>query len=914
MTMRFSFFCSFIFILLFSNIQGQDIPEDLQIKQDTLQSRIERLGETHLDVVAAYHDLELHYRQSGNFKKGLQANEAANKIQIELLGKNHLDVANFYNASSLYHKILGNYEKALEYNEKSLNIYLRQAEKNSTDIAKSYHNLAELLRLSGNYNEALESNMKALNIRVSQLEAPHVDLAKSYNNIAIVHMILGDYDKALKYIDQSLEMYIELFGDEHYEVAASYQNAALIAHYLDDYPRALELIGKTLEIKERDLGPEHFELAAVHNNLAVFHKNMGNLEKALLSNKKSLKIKEKHLSKHHPELATSYYNMSDVLRELGDLEQALDYNIKGHDIYSRQFPTHHDFVIDASVMLSKTYADMGNYELADSMLHIALPASIEQLNKNYLYLSAEQRIAYLDATLANRRYLYQYAAIHGNDKLYELVANLLLNTKSLALDYGRSVRSIINKTNDEQLIEQSNELQSISQKISDIELLPLEKRAEKGYDLETMQGERDELARKILQHEQLNSRLDNPIVQWQEIQQKLQPNEATIDFIHFYNEVDSTLLYYAVLIRPDLVAPKFIAIVNEKSLAPLFKIDEQNGRPNYTQNNRQRKLLYREVWQPLQPHLDGIDKIHLSTSGLLHKVDFGLLQNNSNEYLADFYRFRYYTDMRDFNKKESTLPTYKDAVLMGHILYDLKDKVNYQEEEESLAIGSSRNTRNKVEPLPETLKEVKTIGKICKKSKIKPTILTIDAATEDTVQYFTGKHAPDILHFATHGMFVEDDTTKNEPSVGIKDRLSLTKNPLQRSVLMLYGANHSWSKGEQINGSEEDGILTAQEVTLLNLSNTDLVVLSACNTGLGNIHNTEGVFGLQRAFKLAGADAILVSLWPVDDAITKDMMILFYTNLLKHKQDAATALYNTKTEMRERNELPHFWAGFILVE
>lgn len=888
---------------------------NLQIKKDTLQNRIDRFGEKHLDVVDAYYNLELLYRQSGNFKAALDVNEKANKIQIDLLDSTHLDVGKFYNASSLYHRLLGDYKAAFKHNKTSLNIFLSQAKIDSISIAKSYNNLATLHTLSGNYSEALKLNIKTLNIRLDHLKAPNIELAQSYKNISIVYKRLGAYDKALSYSKQELEMYIELFGKDHQQIAGCYQNAALIAYRLNDYTKALKFNDSALIIKRLHLPEGHFDFAAIYNNLAVIHADMGNFEEALSTNQKAFNIREKNLPENHPELATSYYNFGVSLRELGTLKQALDYTKKSHDIYVNQFSSSHRDVIATGVLLSKIYADMGNYKLADSLLHVSIPASIEQLNKGYLYLSDEQRIAYLDATQFNRQFLYQYAAENRRDNIYQLTANLLLNTKSLALDYDRSVRSIINKTNDQQLIRWSDELKSISQKISNIELLSLEKREEKGYNLKNMQDERDELARKILQNEQLNSRLDNPIVQWQEIQQKLQSDEATVDFIHFYNEVDSSLLYYAVFIRPDLAAPKFIAIANEKSLVPLFKMDEQNGRPNYTQSNTQRKLLYNKIWQPLQPHLNGIHKIHLSGTGLLHKVDFDLLQNNSNEYLADLYQFRYYTDMRDFNKKESTRATYQDAVLMGHILYDLKDKVNYQEEEASLAIAATRSTRDKVEPLPETLKEVKAIGKICKKAKLKSIVLTIDAATEDTVQHFTGKHAPDILHFATHGMFLEENSTLgNENQSGIKDRLRLAKNPLQHSVLMLYGANHSWMKGEQITGSEEDGILTAQEVTHLNLSNTDLVVLSACNTGLGQVHNTEGVFGLQRAFKLAGADAILVSLWPVDDAITKDMIILFYTNLLKYEQDAATALYNAKAEMRERNELPRFWAGFILVE
>ena len=156
---------------------------------------------------------------------------------------------------------------------------------------------------------------------------------------------------------------------------------------------------------------------------------------------------------------------------------------------------------------------------------------------------------------------------------------------------------------------------------------------------------------------------------------------------------------------------------------------------------------------------------------------------------------------------------------------------------------------------------------------------------------------------------------KSGQLTGSRDRLRTADNPLQRSALMLYGANETWTKGRPILGSGEDGILTALEVTTLDLQNTDLVVLSACSTGLGNVHNTEGVFGLQRAFKLAGVEYVVASLWDVDDAATKDLMVLFYENLLLKKQDPVTALRNAKDELREDDGYePKDWAGFILIE
>ena len=267
-------------------------------------------------------------------------------------------------------------------------------------------------------------------------------------------------------------------------------------------------------------------------------------------------------------------------------------------------------------------------------------------------------------------------------------------------------------------------------------------------------------------------------------------------------------------------------------------------------------------------------------------------------------------------EEQSRKMTYKNMVLLGHILYDTEHKGQYLDDLESYDTLFTRNTRDGILPLKETLEEVMKIKDVGTNARLKTTMLTVDAASEDTVQYFVGEHAPNIIHFATHGVFLPPPGKRysKSDSTNTRSRLSTTHNPLQRSALMLYGANETWTKGRPILGSGEDGILTALEVTALDLQNTNLVVLSACSTGLGDVHNTEGVFGLQRAFRLAGVEYVVASLWDVDDGATKELMVKFYENLLKKKQDPTTALRNAKDYFRDKGWEPVDWAGFILIE
>ncbi len=169
--------------------------------------------------------------------------------------------------------------------------------------------------------------------------------------------------------------------------------------------------------------------------------------------------------------------------------------------------------------------------------------------------------------------------------------------------------------------------------------------------------------------------------------------------------------------------------------------------------------------------------------------------------------------------------------------------------------------------------------------------------------------SPSTIHLATHGYFFPDQEGEGQEST---DR-NAQEPPMVRSGLLLAGANKAWKEGVQIPGFE-DGILTAFEISQLNLTNTELVVLSACETGLGDIQGSEGVFGLQRAFKMAGVRYLIMSLWQVPDFQTQDLMTTFYAKWLEQGLPIPEAFRAAQLEMRDKYQSPYFWAGFVLVE
>ena len=810
------------------------------------------------------------YLKSGNYDKALTEYKEALKYQKKVFGGNHFKVAKSHNRLGAIYYQIGRKEEALTHHNEALNIYKAVFGDKNPDVARTYYHIGKVHGSIGDTQKAINLFSKAIEIQLETLGTKHLDLAWSYSAIGISYGNISDFKQAFFYHHKAINTAIKI-DDKHPVLASSYHGLGWIYFSNQDYKNAIIFQQKAIDITTKIYGDNGINSLKTYQDMGRSFSRLDKHEEAIICYKKVLS-KIDILGENHPLIIRCYEN------------------------------------------LATSHQNVGNYETADSMWRMAVIKGIEQFHTNCLFLPDNKRLMYLNEINVNHKNFYSFVVLHSKESNEQFVADLLLNTKSIVLDYAISVNNIIKDINNIEFKAQYKKLNTFNKKLVNPEKLANENSEQTNWDLNKLKDEREKLAFQILQHPKLKSKLNTETIKWQDVQNYLSDDEAVISFVEFHDHPNGKChsqnphLYYAVVIHKNLSSPQFVRITDKKTLAKLLRVDK-NERPNYLDKSSSMKAVYKALWQPLEPYLEGIKTVHISPSGILHRVPFESLQDTDDEYLAAKYEFHYYSAIRDMLKEKSQKNTYEDMLLMGHILYDLDKKSEYEQ---------IAGTRDGIDPLKETLKEVMRIDTIGREAHLKTTLLTIDAATEDTVQTFVGKRAPSIIHFATHGVFLPPLEKRHEglELTGSRDRLSAADNPLQRSALILAGANETWTKGRPILGSGEDGILTAFEVTVLDLQNTDLVVLSACSTGLGNVHNTEGVFGLQRAFKLAGVDYVVASLWDVDDTATKDLMVEFYTNLLERKQDPATALRNAKKYLREVKQYsdPEDWAGFILIE
>ena len=401
---------------------------------------------------------------------------------------------------------------------------------------------------------------------------------------------------------------------------------------------------------------------------------------------------------------------------------------------------------------------------------------------------------------------------------------------------------------------------------------------------------------------------------WEQLRAGLQPNQAAVQFIRYEHNgyfEPYTDGYFALVTLSESEAPMKVNLCTDEELGAILEKREGETTSDYVQRLYTRPdpdlpedslyfsgdRLYTLIWEPLEAILSGIDTILYSPVGQLNKIAFQALQYRWEDPLLN----HHVLIQRRFLPEPMPAPqTFSSITVAGGIHYS----PGTQPDEEQLA----ENRSDSWLPLGGTVTELNFIRQLSSKKGIAFRALDGDDATEEDFRDALTQQ-PEILHLGTHGFFLpntpSDSLSPGAPGYAFK----VSSNPLQRSGLLLTGGNDSWQNGTT---GDNDGILTASEISNMNLLNTKLVVLSACETGLGDIQGDEGVYGLQRAFAMAGAGQLIMSLWKVPDQYTAELMQLFYSALFEGNTPLHSLRMAQQTLAKKTG--PYNWAAFVLVQ
>ena len=412
---------------------------------------------------------------------------------------------------------------------------------------------------------------------------------------------------------------------------------------------------------------------------------------------------------------------------------------------------------------------------------------------------------------------------------------------------------------------------------------------------------------------------------WQNLQKNLGTHEVALEFTYVPDITPhKDIRYYAAFVlRKEYDYPKLIVLCEDKKVDDIVLND--NPDELFIDNiysSKSRDTLYTLIWSKIEPELNEYDTIYYSPMGSLVYLNFDLLMGTNGETLNDKYNLVRVSSTANIPNYKKNKQTFNSATLFGNIPYDesITDMAaessrysTYSGEDigGSLALRSP-DDRGRWGALPYTKLEIDSISLTLTGNEIATTSFEGAKGNEESFKALSGK-APDIIHLATHG-FVIDTQKKAEGNKFVEGTFAISPREgyLTWTGLMLAGANNAWTGNFNLD-NVEDGVLTADEISRLDLSNTKLVVLSACETARGKIDPVEGALGLQRAFKKAGVQTIVMSLWKVPDESTAILMTEFYRNLM-NGVEIHQALKNAENRVKELYPDPYYWAGFIILD
>jgi CHAT domain-containing protein len=807
------------------------------------------------------------------------------KTLYEQDGKNSTD--NYSQTISnlgLLYQSRGRYTKAKPFNEDA--IKLRENSENKGMLIVSINNNAVLKKETGFYTEAETDLKKALELAKTQND----QLAKALicNNLAMTYLDMNKLKEAESYMNTSITAAASVLKDNSSNAIKLQINLANIYRFEKKYDEAEKLYLKAIEIKEKKLGA-HPDLAHLKKGLAQLYMEMGKnneVEKLLQS---AYDINKRKLGESNPATVSTQQELANFYRFNNNATKALDLMqkvvIKKKEIYGENHPNYIQALEDL------TLAQWQNNKISEtkSNYKIVIDNTLNYINTFFNSLNDNEKTLYWEKTNTRLQRFYSFAQTNASDtSLTQQLYNTIINTKGFLLSNSSKIRNIISSSTDESLKAAYKQWLETKENLNQAYQLSKEELVQENVNVDSLKRRADELERELSQKSALFKESTNEqTVTYNTIQQQLKVGEAAVEILElneYKNGFTGNEKYIALLLTQNEL--KLIELGDAKNINNA--IGEFRTK---TIDQKPENEAYAATWKALDEQLKGITKLYLSLDGAYHQLSINALKDGAGKYLVDKYSLQFTGNTKDIisvKQTESASIKPSNAFLIGNPQY-----------------GSN----GVVAQLPGTEAEVKNITKLLTTYKVKATALYGANATEAKVKEI---NSPSILHIATHGYFLADlDQLETTKILGV-DVSAAKENPLLRSGVLLANCENVFDENFHPSPNSENGILTAYEAMSLNLDKTDLVVLSACETGLGSVKQGEGVYGLQRAFLIAGAKSIIMSLWSVSDDATMELMTLFYTNYAKsgNKQQAfSDAIKQLKIKYKE----PFFWSAFVML-
>lgn len=881
-------------------------------------------GETNPQYVNTLNSLAGLCFSMGNYILSEEYYRKCEVLYRKIYGEFHPEYAVFLNNYGLFLTARGDYPNAEKTLNRSLQINRNSFGAGHPDNVNMMVNLAQLMIEKGDFRSAESFILESLNIIKEKLGTEHPSYSNTLLSLGVLYYETGNYEKAGKSYNTAAEKIKTIYGENSTNYASVMNNIgtlylaeAVSAENISERnkfaAKAEDYIKKAIFCDSVANGVENAGFSTYLNNLAELYRNTQQFSKAENLLKRTIALERKHLGDNNAKLAVTYHNLSLLYEGAAMHDSAELYCSRALSIKQNVFGKSNPECSGTLASLARIYENKGEVLKSFELYKEALDMNYRLIRKNFSFLSEEEKAGYLKTLSVYENMFYTFALRNrkASPEITCQAYNNALTSKGILLRSSEEIRNHINSTKNKELRDIYMQLAGIKQQLAKLYSAPLSGRY---ADTEILEEEANSLEKRLVTEASDKGNTGIFDLTWQEVRKKLGMNDAAVEFVHFPAGDSSggyADVYCALLLRKDYPAPEFIELTGQEAMEKILSVNTTGNAEYintvYGNSNAGKPALYDLIWKPLEGYLNNVNNIYISPSGILNKVAFQALTDNSGSKLCDLYNVMHVSstfksgEVSGFNFDKNC-----NVVILGGIEYNT----------DSAGVEVWKYLKG-------TETEAENIRKIVAADGIKTEYFCGKQASEANFKTIAPKSS--LIHIATHGFFYpdpdevksllsqvtqsEDVAFRGSGSTKQAEMFTGSRNPLMRSGLVLAFANSAWNG---VVTEDEDGILTAYEVSNMNLAEAQLVVLSACETGLGDIRGSEGVYGLQRAFKMAGVKYIIMSLWQVPDKETVEFMEMFYKKLLK-SMDVRRSFNETQKEMRKKYN-PYYWGAFVLVE
>ncbi|HRI79020.1 MAG TPA: CHAT domain-containing protein [Cyclobacteriaceae bacterium] len=765
--------------------------------------------------------------------------------------------------------------------------------KKSAAYAANLNNQAKLLQSQGKYNEA-ERLFDEAEVIVGQVFGKNtMQNAIVKNNKAMLYQTMGRYKEAVvlmkaAIVESDAAPKKALQGKKSFDARKFDSNLALLYQLSGSLPESEATFLSIKKIFENRSQTNNPEYATLLNQLALLYIQMGRMDQPEALLQKSAAVYKKKFGEENASFAKVQNDLGNFYRIQGRYPEAEAALLKGATIRKSTLGENHPDYVKSVDNLGVLYWKKGDLPKAYTYFNESMTKSLDFINQYFPPMSEAEKTKYWDILQPRFQRFYSYAieAQVTQPSILNDVYDYQIATKALLLSSTNKIKKAILASKDESLI--SDYLSWINQKelLARYYSLSKDELKQQNIDIQSLEKQANAAERALSQRStDFSKAYTSEKISYTKIASLLGDTEALVEIIRvrsFDKDFTDQSRYVALVLTKGSTVPTHVVMDDGTDMDTRYAKAYKNSILSRIPDTRS----YGAYWEKIDLLVAGKKLIYLSPDGVYNQININTLKKPDGDYLENRFDIVTIGNSKDLIAIKSKKPiTKKDAFILGFPDFG------------AAAVA-----------LPGTKAEIDGVSKILKTSGYTVVLKEQKTATEANIKEVKG---PALMHIATHGYFLADANLGTGDAMGI-DAENAKNNPLLRSGLILAGAPEPGQQESTDLQSNDNGILTAYEAMNLNLEGTDLIVLSACETGLGDVKAGEGVYGLQRSFMVAGANALIMSLWKVDDAATQMLMTNFYTNWTKGG-NKLKAFKQAQLQLMVKYKDPYYWGAFVMM-